>query len=77
MLPWSLQAWLWLAALTPLASGLPFSWSRYMLAAWPAAIVGAELLLRRPVLTRAVVLAMLAVVTVNRLSVWHDGLFIG
>jgi hypothetical protein len=63
--------------LTPLASGLPFSWSRYMFAAWPAFIVAAHLLVRRPALTRVIVALVLAALTLDRLVVWHQGSFIG
>jgi hypothetical protein len=76
-MPWSHRAWLWMMVLAPLSSGLLFSWSRYMLVAWPALLVGAEVIDRRPPATRLAIAALLAILTVNRILVWHDGWFIG
>jgi hypothetical protein len=76
-MPWSHRAWLWLMVLAPLSSGLIFSWSRYMLAAWPALLVGAEVLQRRPFATKVAIATLLAILGVNRIDVWHDGRFIG
>jgi hypothetical protein len=76
-MPWSHRAWLWLMVLAPLSSGLIFSWSRYMLAAWPALLVGAEVIERRPLVTKLTIATLLAILSVNRIDVWHDGRFIG
>jgi hypothetical protein len=76
-MPWSHRAWLWLMVLAPLSSGLLFSWSRYMLAAWPALLVGAEVIERRPIPTKVALATLLVILTVNRILVWHDGWFIG
>jgi hypothetical protein len=76
-MPWSQRAWLWLMLLAPLSSGLIFSWSRYMLAAWPALLVGAEVVERRPAATKVVLAVVCAVLTVDRVLAWHAGRFIG
>jgi hypothetical protein len=76
-MPWSHRAWLWLMVLAPLSSGLLFSWSRYMLAAWPAVLVGAEVVDRRPTATKVVLVIACVVISINRILVWHDGWFIG
>jgi hypothetical protein len=75
--PWSHRAWLWIVVLAPLSSGLIFSWSRYMFAAWPAILVGAEAVDRSPRTTKVALAALLCVLTVNRVIWWHDGQFIG
>jgi Gpi18-like mannosyltransferase len=76
-MPWSHRAWLWIVVLAPLSSGLIFSWSRYMLIAWPALLVGAEVVERRPFVAKVIVATLLAILTVNRIGVWHAGTFIG
>jgi hypothetical protein len=76
-LPWSHRAWLWLMVLAPLSSGLLFSWSRYMMSAWPAFLVGAEVVSRRPRATQIAIATLFVILTVNRILVWHDGWFIG
>jgi hypothetical protein len=76
-MPWSHRAWLWIMVLAPLSSGLIFSWSRYMLAAWPALLVGAELAERRPFVTKVILATLLVILSVNRIEVWHAGKFIG
>jgi hypothetical protein len=76
-LPWSIQAFAWIAILAPLASGLAFSWLRYMSAAWPLYLVAADWLRRRPVPARVVVAVVLAGFSVNRIFIWSSGQFIG
>jgi hypothetical protein len=76
-LPWSMQAFTWIAILTPLASGLAFSWLRYMMAAWPLYLVAADWLQRRIRATWVVVGVTLAFTTWRVLVAWNDGSFIG
>jgi hypothetical protein len=75
--PWSLRGWLVLMTLTPLATGLLFSWSRYMLAAWPACIIAAHELRRRPRATTILLGAAMLILSVHRVYDWHRGIFIG
>jgi len=76
-LSWCLRAWLIAMALVPLTSGLTHSWSRYMLAAWPAAILAADRLRHRPRSTVVAVFFALAFLNVQIVAAWHGGLFIG
>ena len=76
-LSWCLRAWLIVMALVPLTSGLTHSWSRYMLAAWPAAILAADRLRHRPRSTVVAVFFALAFLNVQIVAAWHGGLFIG
>jgi hypothetical protein len=75
-LPWSMQALAWLAIVTPLASGLAFSWLRYMTAAWPLYLVAAEWLRGRGRVTWIAIAMLFVALTVQRLVAWHDGYFI-
>ena len=76
-MPWSLRSWLLLMTFVPLVTGLLFSWSRYMLAAWPASIVAAEALKRRPRMTYVLLGSAMLFLSLHRVFDWHRGVFIG
>jgi hypothetical protein len=76
-MPWSMQAITWIAILTPLASGLAFSWLRYLMVAWPLYFVAADWLRQRPRIVWVVVALGLAVLSAQRLVAWNNGYFIG
>lgn len=76
-IPRHVQLWGALMIATPLCSGLLFSWSRYMLAAWPAAIALGQLLTTRPRTTRVLLTVAAGIVAAQRVHAWHHGFFVG
>jgi hypothetical protein len=76
---WPLPLLLWFVLMTiaHLASGLKFSWARYMLDAWPGFIVAADWMHRRPRVARWALLTLFVLLTVNRYQQWGAGSFIG
>jgi hypothetical protein len=76
-LSWCMRSWLIAMAIVPLISGLSHSWSRYMMAAWPAAIVGAAKLRSRPHATWVVIAIACALLNASVVVAWHNGLFVG
>lgn len=76
-LSWSMRSWMIAMAFVPLVSGLSHCWSRYMLVAWPAAILAADKLRDRPRITVGVIFLSLAFLEFQIASAWHGGLFIG
>ena len=75
--PWVMRSWLIVMTLTPLFSGLAYCWSRFVLTAWPAAILVAEKLRIRPRVTVATIFVGLAFLEVQIVSAWHGGFFVG
>ena len=76
---WPLSIALWFALMTSvhLASGLMFSWSRYMLDAWPGFLVMGAWLSKKPKILKVAVVCALVALTVNRINALDAGVFVG
>ena len=75
--PLSIALWLALMASVHLASGLMFSWSRYMLDAWPGFLIMGAWLAKQPKLLKVATVCALVALTINRVSALNAGGFVG
>jgi hypothetical protein len=74
---WALRSWMIVMTLTPLFSGLAYCWARFVLTAWPAAILLADRLRSRPNEVVFTIFAALAFLELQIVSAWHGGFFVG